>query len=167
MLTRPLKHIGLFITFGAALLSGCRRDQPAKPDRLPRPQMAVASMPDAAEIKNRTTECAAQAARVAAHGVWRGSSMKRPADGPLRWVGHYSEKYDECYVLIDQVVPVQNGAAAVVSELWDAFDATVLAEATDDHRTSVRRSFCQVTLDDDPFTSCMVSKYFIDEHMSH
>jgi len=84
-------------------------------------------------------------------------------------LAHHSEKYDQCYVLIEYRIPVARGIAPtpLVSELWDAFDATVLARWTDDPRGSARRSLCQVTLGDDPFTSCAVSKYFIDEHMRH
>ena len=93
--------------------------------------------------------------------------MKRAQEGPLRWSAHHSEKYDECYVLIEHRISVERGVAPVVSELWDAFDATILARWTDDPRASARRSFCQVTLGDDPFTSCAVSRYFIDEHMTH
>ena len=92
--------------------------------------------------------------------------MERSQDRPLRWVGHYSHKYDQCYVLIDRHVFLP-GSAPVVSELWEAFEAAILAEYTDDARTTIRRSFCQVALSDDPFTSCEVSKYFIDEHMKH
>ena len=115
----------------------------------------------------RVKRCDAQAARVAAGSVWSGSSIDRGEDRPLRWVAHYSEKYDHCYVLIDHRIRVHNDSAPIVSELWDAFEAEVLADYTDDVRIRVRRSFCQVALSDDPFTSCAVSKYFIDEHMRH
>jgi hypothetical protein len=124
-------------------------------------------MDDRSGDGQRRTGCEAQATRVAARGMWRGSRTNAAQVELLRWAGHYSEKYDECYVLIDHVVPIRNGDAAVVSELWDAFDATVLAESTDDPRALVRRNLCQVNLSDDPVTSCAVSRYFIDEHMSH
>lgn len=155
------------LTLAAVVSSGCRRNAQVAPDRLPPTRVQAAPMAPRGEAWQPSTGCAAQAARVAAHGVWRGSSMNRAHDGPLRWAGHYSRKYDECYVLIDQLIPIQSGGAAVVSELWDAFGAMVLAESTDDPRTSVRRSFCQVNLSDDTFTSCAVSRYFIDEHMNN
>ena len=115
----------------------------------------------------RVKRCDAQAARVAAGSVWGGSSIARDGDRPLRWVAHYSEKYDHCYVLIDHRITVHGDSAPIVTELWDAFEAEVLAEYTTDVRIKIRGSFCQVALSDDPFTSCAVSKYFIDEHMRH
>ena len=82
-------------------------------------------------------------------------------------MSHYSEKYDDCYVLLDHNVHVQDGAAAIISELWNPFEATVLAEYTSDARAAMQRRFCQVDLSDDPFTSCLVAKYFVDEHLTH
>src|SRR5262245_44910807 len=158
--------IGLILTLGTGLVSGCRRNTSATPARSPAP-VPVAPVTTRSDVLEVAKGCEAQAARVASHGTWNGSPMRRAADAPLRWQGHYSTKYDECYVLIDHLIPVEKGAAAVVSELWNAFDATVLAECTNDPRTRIRRNFCQVSLSDDPFTSCLVSKYFIDEHMSH
>ena len=99
--------------------------------------------------------------------MWRGVSMDRAHDAPAKWAGHYSGKYESCYVVLEFRFPVRDGAAPLVSELWDAFDATVLAAWTGDERVPVRRRFCQVALSDDPYTSCAVSKYFIDEHMAH
>jgi len=118
-------------------------------------------------LSERERRCEVQAARVAADGLWRSDSTDGADDGALRWVAHYSEKYDQCYVVIDRRVPVHDGARPIVSELWEAFEATVLAGYTHDARATMRRSLCQVDLSDDPFTSCAVSKYFIDEHMTH
>jgi len=117
--------------------------------------------PDA--IPARGAGCDAQAARFAENDVWRSST----GDRLVRHVAHYSGKYDECYVLLERTFFVPASSPPVVSELWEAFDGTSLAVFTDDGREAMRRSFCQVTLSDDPFTSCAVSKFFIDEHMGH
>ena len=96
------------------------------------------------------------------------STARREDRGrPPRWEAHYSEKYDQCYVLIDRRISDRSGAQAVVSELWEAFDAALLAIHTASTDEAVNHGYCQVSLSDDPFTSCMVSKFFIDEHMQH
>jgi len=99
---------------------------------------------------------------MAASSVSRGDGER-----PLQWTVHYSEKYDQCYIRITRQIAAGEAAASiVVSELWDAFDAVVLASHADAN-DRIGRSYCQVALSDDPFTSCMVSKFFIDEHMTH
>lgn len=97
--------------------------------------------------------------------MWRRSATPSESDRPLRWTAHFSPKYDACYMLVER--RGDGGALAVVSELWDAVEIEVLAEYTHDSDAAVRRRHCQVTLSEDPFTSCAVAQYFIDEHMRH
>ena len=92
--------------------------------------------------------------------------MDPAKDRLVRWVSHYSEKYDDCYVLLDHNVHVQDGAAAIISELWNPFEATVLAEYTSDARAAMQRRFCQVDLSDHPFTSCLAADFFIRQHLA-
>jgi hypothetical protein len=155
------------VALSAVAGSACRRDAQMHGKSDARFADSSASSDSRVESTTRRTGCAAQAARVAAHSGWRATSGARSNDRPLRWTSHYSEKYDECYVLIERAVPVQQGSDAVVSELWDAFGAAVLAESTADRRSTVRRSVCQVNVSDEPFTSCSISRYFINEHMTH
>jgi hypothetical protein len=152
------------LTIAVILTSGCRRlTEAARSDH------RDATTPVAVSAVNRRgrERCEVQAARLAAANLWRGRSLDPADERLLRWVSHYSDKYDDCYVLLDHQIGVQNGAAAVVSELWDGFGAAVLASYTQDRRSTIRRQFCQVDLSDDPFTSCLVSQYFVAEHMTH
>jgi hypothetical protein len=112
---------------------------------------------------DRAIECDRQAARVAA---WRGRTIDDHLHEPA-WIGHYSDKYDACYALITQSFPVPPGEPPLVAELWDAFDAALLAESTSDPRVEMRRRFCRIDLSDDPSTSCAVADFFIHEHMAH
>jgi hypothetical protein len=150
----------LSVACAAILASSCRANAPARKPIEPQTSDTVASASKSDDI-DRSTRCHEQADRVAA-STMRREDRKRPP----RWEAHYSEKYDQCYVQIDRIVD-NAGAPAVVSELWEAFDAALLAVHSAEGGELTTRSFCQVSLSDDPFTSCMVSKFFIDEHMQH
>lgn len=165
-MARCLCRIGLFLAVEAVAVSGCRRNADATPHCVMPTTVSLAPPASLATVSERAKRCGAQGARLAARGMSLGGSNDGH-DTPLRSVTHYSEKYDHCYVLVDRLFPTQTGAAPVVSELWDAFEADVLAEYTDDPRSAIRRRFCEVFLSDDPLTSCAVARYFIDEHMQH
>src|SRR2546427_8076923 len=88
-----------FIVFllppAAVLVRGCHGNPPAQSDGSP--LTAVSAVPTSdGSGRERLKRCDAQAARVAAGSVWGGSSIDRGGDRPLRWVAHYSEKYDHC-----------------------------------------------------------------------
>lgn len=140
------------------LLSGCQRESQTRPESLPAAERPAGHSSAPLESRQREAECPAQAGRVAAH-EWGHGRL-------IGWQAHYSPKYDHCYVLLEYRTDVANEAAVAVSELWDAFEARVLAEHTRDRRPAVERAVCQVTEDDDPFTSCAVSGYFISQHMT-
>jgi len=160
-ISRELITRSLWLSFLAIVVSGCRVEGPPAAHVDPHPVNAVAKS-SGGDAPGRPGRCEAQAARVAA------STVRREDRGrPPRWEAHYSEKYDQCYVLIDRRISDRNGAQAVVSELWEAFDAALLAIHSASTDEAVNRGYCQVSLSDDPFTSCMVSKFFIDEHMQH
>jgi hypothetical protein len=150
----------LSVACAAILASSCRANAPARKPLESQTSGAVASASQS-DDRDRSTRCDEQATLVAA-STMRREDRKRPP----QWEAHYSEKYDQCYVRIDRMVD-NAGAPAVVSELWEAFDAALLAVHSADGGDATTRSFCQVSLSDDPFTSCMVSKFFIDEHMEH
>jgi hypothetical protein len=165
--TLPRAVIVALAVAAASSAPACRRSAPDVPARAPQSAGAPVRGAARAQPPDRRTGCADQAARVAAHPGWRTPLVGRPPNHARRFTDHYSEKYDECYVLIERAVPVEHGADAVVSELWEAFDAAVVAEFTSDPRADVRRSVCQVSVSDQPFTSCRVAQYFIDQHMQH
>jgi hypothetical protein len=147
------------ICVAAVVAAACRANAPsAHVEPNVARQAAAASDADG---QDRLKSCEAQAARLAARTIRRENR-----EGPPRWEAHYSRKYDQCYVRIDRIV-ASAAAGAIVSELWEAFDAALLAVHSTDGSDAATRSFCQVSLSDDPFTSCMVSKFFIDEHMQH
>lgn len=113
---------------------------------------------------DRKVGCARQAVRVAA---WRG---RRTGDraGETTWISHYSDRDDVCYALIADRVSTANGQAPPeVKELWNAFDATLLATATGDRRGDMRRDFCRIDVAGDPFTSCPVAEFFIRQRMTN
>jgi hypothetical protein len=147
------------ISVAAIIGAACRADTPTAHVE-PRVASQTGVTADR-EGRDRSKSCEAQAARVAERTMRREDRESRP-----RWEAHYSEKYDQCYVRIERVID-NDGARAVVSELWEAFDAALLAVHSAEGAEMTTRSFCQVSLSDDPFTSCMVSKFFIDEHMRH
>jgi len=147
------------ISVAAVVAAACRADAP--PAHVEPNVARRAAIASDADGQDRLKSCEAQAARVAARTMRR-----EDRESPPRWEAHYSRKYDQCYVRIDRVVAGAS-AGAVVSELWEAFDAALLAVHSTDGSEAATRSFCQVSLSDDPFTSCMVSKFFIDEHMQH
>ena len=154
------RRVALLVALAVSLASSCRETVPARATGDSRPADVVATASHA-EDRDRSTRCDEQAGLVAA-STMRREDRKRPP----RWEAHYSEKYDQCYVRIDRIVD-NAGAPAVVSELWEAFEAALLAVHSADGGDTTTRSFCQVSLSDDPFTSCMVSKFFIEEHMQH
>jgi hypothetical protein len=121
------------------------------------------SISEQSNADNRSLNCEKQAARVAA---WRGRTIDEDIHEPS-WISHFSHKYRACYVLVTNSLPVPNIAPPLVMELWDAFDATLLAESTTDPRAEVRESFCRINISEDPFTSCEVANYFIREYMTH
>jgi hypothetical protein len=137
------------------------RVDPDRPSVRLLPVSAIPSEHDAAPPPS----CDERAQRFAEGPVWRRGPAFEESDRPLRWTAHYSPKYEACYVLVDR--RGERASAAVVSELWDAIELEVLAEYTDDADAAVRRSDCQVTISEDPFTSCAVARYFVDEHMRH
>jgi len=162
------RRFRLCVVLAVVVVSGCKRhSEPVGSDRAPSTPLPLVSHLDRGrDASAPANRCEAQGAHLAADRLWR-RSMDPAKDRLLHWVSHYSEKYDGCYVLLDHMISVQNGAAALVSELWEPFEATVLAEYTTDTRTTMQRHFCQVDLSDDPFTSCLVAKYFVDEHLTH
>jgi hypothetical protein len=166
MLPRLPRIIAIVALSASLTAGGCSRGRasPGAPLHVEAEQTTPSAPVPMSERRRR---CEGQAARLAADGLWRRGSPGGGDDRPLHWVAHYSEKYDQCYVVIDRRGQVHDGAQPIVSELWEAFDATVLASHTNDPRASIRRSLCQVDLSDNPFTSCAVSKYFIDEHLAH
>jgi len=54
-----------------------------------------------------------------------------------------------------------------VKELWNAFEATLLATATSDARGEIQRDFCRIDVADDPFTSCRVAEFFIRQRLTN
>jgi hypothetical protein len=148
--------IGLALAVQSSSVDSCRRTPPVELNRLDASRPVVRA-PAAAVWWQPRTHCKVQAARVAARG------LDTPA--AIGWQVHYSSKYDHCYVLVDYELTVENDTPAVVSELWDAFEATMLAACTNDGRTSVQRRACFVAESEDPSTSCAVCRYFIDDHM--
>jgi len=161
---RRLFAASIVAATSAAALPGCRGDRRAAPHERVTLPATIQSAVARDEPLDAAARCRSQAARIAA---WRGESIGRDRDQAVNWVSHYSEKYDACYVLMNYRAPIRHGAAPLVAELWDALDATVLAASTGDGRREIRRDFCQVNLSDDPFTSCAVAQYFVDEHMAH
>jgi hypothetical protein len=141
----------------AFVTSGCRGNSTAPANVEARAPVARPATRDAVD---RAQGCRAQADRIA-------QSSLRGDDRPLHWTPHYSPKYDQCYVQLERRIGGRDGSSLVISELWEPFEAVVLAVHTTDAHDRARRSYCQVALSDDPFTSCMVSKFFIDEHMQH
>jgi hypothetical protein len=121
--------------------------------------------PDATTDFDPSKACETQAARMAA---WRG---RGPIGAPVQepaWLGHYSVRDDVCYALIAGKAAVTNGEAPpLVTELWNAFEATLLATSTSDGRAEMRRDFCRIDLAEKPFTSCLVSEFFIRQHLAN
>jgi hypothetical protein len=115
------------------------------------------------DADNRSFNCDKQAARLAA---WRGRTINEHTHEPS-WISHYSDKYHACYVLVANSLPVPNSPPPLVMELWDAFDATLLAESTTDRRAEMRESFCRINIAENPFTSCAVADFFIRDYMMH
>ena len=166
-MTRGIHLFTIFVVLATGIGGGCRRAQrKADVANTSRPA-ADAVLPHLLTVDSpvHATGCPDQAIRMMRAGWFR--SVHDPRVDVVRFQDHYSPKYDQCYVLVDTSVSVANEGAAVVSELWDAFDATALALCTDDERTVLRRRFCQVTIGADPFTSCGVCRFFIREHMAH
>jgi hypothetical protein len=56
--------------------------------------------------------------------------------------------------------------APLVTELWNASEATLLASFTTDGRPDMRRDFCRIELSENPFTSCLTAEFFIRQHVS-
>ena len=99
--------------------------------------------------------------------AWRG---RDPIGAPVQepaWLGHYSVRDDVCYALIAGRVAVTNGDAPLVTELWNAFEATLLATSTSDGRAEMRRDFCRIDFAEKPFTSCLVADFFIRQHLAN
>jgi hypothetical protein len=144
----------------ALVAASCRGHAPEGAPVDSRRSAAVAATSSDGDDRDPSARCDRQVARLVA-STMRGDDRARPP----RWEAHYSGKYDQCYVRIDRLVGAA-GAQAIVSELWEAFDAALLAVHSAGGKTIDPR-YCQVSLSDDPFTSCMVSKFFIDEHMRH
>jgi hypothetical protein len=100
-------------------------------------------------------------------GLWRDSLPKGSTDALLKWTAHYSEKHQECDVLIEHRLALPGGLETVYSELWEAFGAAPLAAWTDDRRADVRQGVCRLEVSDNVFVSCRAAKFFIDDHMLH
>jgi len=121
--------------------------------------------PDTTSTSDKSAACDAQAGRMA---LWLGrgaigTQVQEPA-----WLGHYSERDDVCYALIAGKAAVTNGdAPPLVVELWNAFEATLLATSTTDGREDMRRDFCRIDLAEKPFTSCLVADFFIRQHLAN
>jgi hypothetical protein len=113
---------------------------------------------------DRTTACDRQAARVAA---WRGRSIDGRVHEPS-WIGHYNDRDKVCYALLALTIPAANsGPPPLVLELWNAFDAALVAESTADPRAEMQRAFCRIDVSEDPFASCAVADFFIRDRMTH
>jgi len=162
-MTAAVKRLPVMIVAAVFAAAGCRtRATPPREAGAPHAgPRSTASSDDGP--RRRASGCGAQAARFAANNLWRSSTRDRL----VRQAAHYSDKYDECYVLLDRTFSVPGGPAPAVSELWEAFDGVVLAVFTAAEDATTRKSFCQVALSDNPYTSCAVAKFFIDEHMTH
>jgi hypothetical protein len=120
--------------------------------------------PNAASSIDRTLECERQAARLA---TWRGRGAGgTPVDEPA-WLGHYSGRDDVCYAAMAGSVAVTDGEPPLVTELWNAFEATRLASFTSDGRADMRRDFCRIDVAENPFTSCLVAEFFIRQHLAN
>lgn len=100
--------------------------------------------------------------------AWRAG---RTAGAPLHepaWLGRYSRRDEVCYALIAGKVPLADGQPPpLVTELWDGFEATLLATFTTDGRAEMRRDFCRIDLAENPFTSCLVAEFFIRQHVAN
>jgi hypothetical protein len=129
--------------------------------------------PDATSVaaRNATTDfdrsaaCERQAARMA---TWRGGATGGTPVHEPAWLGHYSDRDDVCYAAMTGSVVVADGEPSpLVTELWNAFEATRLASFTSDGRAEMRRDFCRIDLAENPFTSCLVAEFFIRQHLAN
>lgn len=150
----------------AALMSHAHVKVRLKPDTS---GSAVVFTPDtpteAADPIDRKLGCARQAARMA---EWRGRGTSGVQVHEAAWLGHYSDRDDVCYALMTRNVTTNvSGEPPLVTELWNAFEATLLATSTNDRRADVRRDFCRIDFAEDPFTSCLVAEFFIRQHMAN
>jgi len=131
-------------------------DTPSEPVRL---------KPDTTSDRDKSSSCDAQAARVA---LWLGRGTISAQVHEPAWLGHYSERDDVCYALIAGRVALATGdSPPLVTELWNAFEATLLATSTSDGRTDIQRDFCRIDLAEKPFTSCLVADFFIRQHFAN
>jgi hypothetical protein len=131
-----------------------------EPDTTP-----VIRVPDATP-QNIQRECETQAARMAAwcRRIASGASGHEPA-----WLGRYSSRDDVCYAVIAATAAVANSeqTAPLVTELWNAWEATLLASFTSDGRPEMRRDFCRIDLSENPFTSCLTAEFFVRQHLAN
>jgi hypothetical protein len=136
-----------------------------RPDTTPRPRTPVRVRPDTTPaLGELNRQCETQAARMAA---WRARRTEgAPAHEPA-WLGHYSGSDDVCYAVIAGKVPVADGEPPLVTELWNGFEATLLATFTSDGRAEMRRDFCRIDLAENPFTSCLVAEFFVRQHLAN
>jgi hypothetical protein len=151
---------GLLISAAAVATFASR-----EPPTMVYPRVAAIAVAEHVTPVDRKVGCARQAVRVAA---WRGRNTVGDYATDPTWTSHYSERDDVCYALIADSVPTANEQPPPeVKELWNAFEATLVATATSDQRRDVRRDFCRIDLADDPFTSCPVAEFFIRQRMSN
>jgi hypothetical protein len=146
-----------------------------KPDKTLELRIPVRLKPDATLVLkpdiasslsiDRTLECERRAARMAA---WRGQTAGGAPGLEPAWLGHYSSRDDVCYAAVAGNVTVANGEPPpLVTELWNAFEATLLATFTSDRRAEMRRDFCRIDLAENPFTSCLVAEFFVRQHLAN
>ena len=158
--------LALATVLAMLLFSACARHDVPDAVAVPGPVQPI-NAPDHTDPAARAERCEEQAARFVARGLWRESSTTATDERLLRSKAHYSQKHGECDVLVEGRLTLTIGVEIVYSKLWDVYAATPLAAWTNDPRTAVRRGVCQVDLSDDPFVSCRVAKFFIDDHMGH
>jgi hypothetical protein len=154
---------GAAVTLLLAACAACHRDTREPPANAP----ADIELPARFDPAARARHCDAQAARFAAGHVWGNRSAAGAADVLLRWQAHFSDKHQECDVLVEHRVSSPGSSEVVYSELWEPFDAQPLAAWTGDPRPDVRRAICRIEISDYPSVSCPVARFFIDDHLLH
>lgn len=146
----------------ATLVSGCQFP-PKAPDPASKTMTTKPSAEPAANVWERSRQCAEQAEKV----VKREQARLGPDSSVYDSENHYSAKFERCYVRITYLFRHPNRAAGIPlfrDELSDAFENRILASFAEGV-SNTDSSFCRVKDGSDDQT-CRAARAFIDERMN-